>query len=185
MLLSHYLFEGTLGRVGLVSDIVVYENYPPHYLINVLRSHRWVRGDWQLLPWLFGNFGFWIMPTNRPDDFRIKDSARAESKIQNPKSQIALIDRWKIADNLRRSLLSPALLLLFAAGWTVLPGSPLLWTAIGLITPAFSLITSVLTGFIHSIGSEEGPNWSAIVHPLRDNACAGCSTSPFCPMKRW
>ena len=53
-LLSHDLCEGIHGRVGLVSDIVLYEDYPPHYLINVRRSHRWVRGDWQLLPWLLG-----------------------------------------------------------------------------------------------------------------------------------
>ncbi|HRW10018.1 MAG TPA: hypothetical protein P5121_33175, partial [Caldilineaceae bacterium] len=51
-LLSHDLFEGMHGRVGLATDIVLYEDYPPHYLINIQRSHRWVRGDWQLLPWL-------------------------------------------------------------------------------------------------------------------------------------
>ena len=51
-ILSHDLFEGIHGRVGLATDILLYEDYPPHYLVNVLRSHRWVRGDWQLLPWL-------------------------------------------------------------------------------------------------------------------------------------
>ena len=51
-LLSHDLFEGIHGRAALVTDIVVYEDYPEHYLLSVQRTHRWVRGDWQLLPWL-------------------------------------------------------------------------------------------------------------------------------------
>ena len=51
-LLSHDLFEGIHGRAGLVTDVVVYEDYPPNYLVDVRRAHRWVRGDWQLLPWL-------------------------------------------------------------------------------------------------------------------------------------
>ena len=83
-LLSHDLCEGIHGRVGLVSDIVLYEDYPPHYLINVRRSHRWVRGDWQLLPWLLmGHRG------------------------AQQQRRLALIDRWKMLDNLRRSLLPP------------------------------------------------------------------------------
>ncbi|HEX8991166.1 MAG TPA: hypothetical protein VF784_05760, partial [Anaerolineales bacterium] len=52
-LLSHDLLEGILGRVGLVTDIVFYEDYPPHYFVYIRRSRRWIRGDWQLLPWLF------------------------------------------------------------------------------------------------------------------------------------
>ncbi|HSM24996.1 MAG TPA: hypothetical protein VK856_09060, partial [Anaerolineaceae bacterium] len=52
-LLSHDLFEGIQGRAGLVSDVVFYEDYPPDYASQVNRLHRWVRGDWQLFPWLF------------------------------------------------------------------------------------------------------------------------------------
>ena len=51
-LLSHDLFEGMQGRCGLVTDVVLFEDYPPHYLVYTDRMHRWVRGDWQLLPWL-------------------------------------------------------------------------------------------------------------------------------------
>ena len=51
-LLSHDLFEGIHARVGLVTDIVLYEDYPPSYLTYMRRQHRWTRGDWQLLPWL-------------------------------------------------------------------------------------------------------------------------------------
>ncbi len=55
-LLSHDLFEGMQGRCGLVTDVVLFEDYPPHYLVYTDRMHRWVRGDWQLLPWL----GNWV-----------------------------------------------------------------------------------------------------------------------------
>src|SRR5574341_1282082 len=51
-LLSHDLIEGIYGRVGLVTDIVLFEDYPPHYFVYIRRSRRWIRGDWQLLPWL-------------------------------------------------------------------------------------------------------------------------------------
>jgi len=148
-LLSHDLFEGIHGRVGLVTDIVLYEDYPPHYLVNMLRLHRWVRGDWQLFPWL-------LPVTPRQNGWA--------------RSDLAVIDRWKIADNLRRSLLSPALLLLFLAGWTVLPGATWVWTLIGLLTPAFSLITSTATGFFRAMTTTSGRPWSRFIHPLRNNA---------------
>ena len=107
---------------------MLYEDYPPHYLINVRRSHRWVRGDWQLLPWLLmGHRG------------------------AQQQRRLALIDRWKMLDNLRRSLLPLALLCLFIAAWTVLPGSPLLWTLVGLLVPAQPLITDTLTGLLHVV----------------------------------
>ena len=52
-LLSHDLFEGIYGRAALVTDIVLYEEYPSRYLVYARRLSRWIRGDWQLLPWLF------------------------------------------------------------------------------------------------------------------------------------
>jgi len=153
-LLSHDLFEGIHGRVGLATDIVLYEDYPPHYLVNVLRSHRWVRGDWQLLPWLAP----W---TPRVD---------ANGQTIYRRNDLALIDRWKIADNLRRSLLSPALLLLFLAGWTILPGAPWFWTIVGLLTPAFSLITGAVAGLVGALRSKQGKVWPHLFQSLRNNA---------------
>ncbi|HEX6384833.1 MAG TPA: glucoamylase family protein [Anaerolineae bacterium] len=144
-LLSHDLFEGIHGRVGLVTDVVLYEDYPSHYLVNVRRSHRWVRGDWQLLPWLLP----WI--------------PGAGGWTRN---ELDSIDRWKIADNLRRSLLPPALLLLFAAGWIWLPGSPLVWTIFGVLTPAVSVVTSIISGLIQSLSTA---SLRQIVRPVRDS----------------
>ncbi|HKY22593.1 MAG TPA: glucoamylase family protein [Vicinamibacterales bacterium] len=97
-LLSHDLFEGLFARVALCTDVEVIDDFPTHYVTWIARLHRWVRGDWQLVPWLGG------------------------------KAMLPAIARWKIFDNLRRSLLPPALVALLAAGWLVLPGGPSLWT---------------------------------------------------------
>jgi cyclic beta-1,2-glucan glucanotransferase len=97
-LLSHDLFEGLFARVALCTDIEVVDDFPHHYLTWIARLHRWVRGDWQLLPWL------------------------------GRKTAPNAIARWKLLDNLRRSLLAPALVALLTAGWIILPGSPSLWT---------------------------------------------------------
>jgi cyclic beta-1,2-glucan synthetase len=123
-ILSHDLFEGIHGRTGLVTDIVLLEDYPPHYLVHTRRLHRWIRGDWQLLPWL-GN----RVP--------LADGSRAPT-VLSP------IDRWKLFDNLRRSLLPPAFLLLFVAGWTTLPASPQLWMALGLLASAATFFTTTV-----------------------------------------
>jgi cyclic beta-1,2-glucan synthetase len=125
-LLSHDLFEGIHGRVGLVTDVILYEDYPPHYLLHARRLHRWIRGDWQLLPWLLPQVPH-----------------ASDQKIAN---SLALIDLWKIGDNLRRSLLAPALLLLLILGWTWLPGSPLLWTVFGILAPAGALMSGFFSG---------------------------------------
>ena len=53
-LLSHDLFEGVFARAGLASDVEVVEEFPARYDVGAIRHHRWARGDWQLLPWIFG-----------------------------------------------------------------------------------------------------------------------------------
>ena len=53
-LLSHDLFEGIFARVALATDIELFEEFPSRYEAVAARQHRWARGDWQLLPWLFG-----------------------------------------------------------------------------------------------------------------------------------
>ncbi len=101
-LASHDLFEGSCGRAGLATDIVLFEEYPHHYLAFARRQHRWIRGDWQLLPWLAS---------------RVPGRAAGE-RVPNT---LGTIDRWKIFDNLRRSLLAPSLLSLVVAGLFTLP----------------------------------------------------------------
>ena len=107
-LLSHDLIEGAYARAGLVSDIEVIEDYPSHYSAHNRRKHRWMRGDWQITEWLLPMV---------PDE--------SGQRVPNP---LSVISSWKILDNLRRSLVEPALFLLFVLGWTCLPGGPKRWT---------------------------------------------------------
>lgn len=126
-ILSHDLLEGCYARAGLLSDVQLYEEYPSRYEADVSRRHRWIRGDWQIAQW--------IMPYVPEADGRLR------------KNPLSMLSRWKIFDNLRRSLMAPALMLLLAAGWFLTP-SPLFWTmtAAGVILVP-SLISSALNLF--------------------------------------
>ncbi len=99
-ILSHDLLEGSYIRSGFASDVQLYEAYPERYEQDAARRNRWIRGDWQIAPWAFP----WI------------PSATGRSE-RNP---ISALSRWKIFDNLRRSLFPIALTLQFVLGWTVL-----------------------------------------------------------------
>jgi cellobiose phosphorylase len=120
-ILSHDLVEGCYARSGLLSDVQLYEEYPSRYSADVNRRHRWIRGDWQLLPWIFP----WA-PTHHGGFER------------NP---LSALSRWKIFDNLRRSLVPLATLILFLVGWLCVPQA-LSWTlailALMLIQPLLS-----------------------------------------------
>lgn len=129
-LLSHDLFEGIHGRAALASDIVLYEDFPIGYVEYARRCHRWVRGDWQLLPWLARQV---------PD---------AGGKWRD--NSLTFLDRWKVFDNLRRSLVPLSLFLLAAAGWLGLPGEPWVWTAFAVATPGCHLLVDLLTGLARS-----------------------------------
>ena len=149
-LLSHDLFEGLLGRAGLVTDVVLYEDYPSHYLAYTRRLHRWVRGDWQLLPWLLPN-------VPQTDGGRILND-------------LSVLDRCKILDNLRRSLVTPALMVLLIAGWVWLPGSALAWT----LASALALAVPASTGIV-----------TALILGLRSRSLAGALHSVKIDALRW
>ena len=106
-ILSHDLIEGCYARSGLLSDVLLYEDSPAQYVDDIKRHHRWIRGDWQI--------GAWMLPFVTGADGRLK------------RNKLSALSKWKIADNLRRSLLPLSLLLLFVMGWTVLP-FPWFWT---------------------------------------------------------
>ena len=125
-LLSHDLIEGAYARAGLVSDIELIDDYPSHYSAYTRRKHRWVRGDWQIAQWMFP---------------RVPDEAGHLAP-----SPISTVSRWKIFDNLRRSLFEPFALILFVAGWLVLPGGPVYWTVILLLLFFFPTIIQVVFG---------------------------------------
>eukprot|EP01030_Chromulinospumella_sphaerica_P005308 gene5308-5191_t len=96
-ILSHDLIEGCYARCGLLSDVQLYEEYPSRYSADAKRRHRWIRGDWQVL--------YWALPwAPKPQ------GGFAPNRLSN-------LARWKIFDNLRRSLEPGAFLTMLAWGW--------------------------------------------------------------------
>jgi cyclic beta-1,2-glucan synthetase len=125
-LLSHDLLEGIFARTALASDIELFEEFPSHYGASAARQHRWARGDWQLLPWLFGKGG--------------------ASRGKSGHFTIPLISRWKILDNLRRTLSSPALFLTLLLGWLIPGLSPWVWTGFAILTISIPPLLPFLAG---------------------------------------
>jgi len=126
-ILSHDLLEGCYARSGLISDLQLYEEYPSCYNVDVSRRHRWIRGDWQISRWV-----------------RSSVPALGGGAQKNP---LSMLSQWKIFDNLRRSMVPAALILLTVLGWTVL-SMAWLWTLSVLIIILFpSFITSALNLF--------------------------------------
>ena len=106
-ILSHDLLEGCYARAGLLSDGLLYEDFPARYSVDVSRRYRWIRGDWQLAGWLL-----------RKVPCACEDAHAAGAHRQaNP---LSTLSQWKLADNLRRSLVPAALVVLLALGWAVL-----------------------------------------------------------------
>jgi cyclic beta-1,2-glucan synthetase len=148
-ILSHDLLEGCYARAGLLSDVMLYEEYPHRYNADVNRRHRWIRGDWQILQWL-----------------RSRVPGPDERLEKNPLSRLS---QWKIFDNLRRSLVPAALTLLFLLGWTVLSAA-WFWTlsVLGIILippliasllillrkPGDVLLSQHLNASLHSAGRQ-------------------------------
>lgn len=132
-LLSHDLIEGCYARVGFASDIILLDSFPSTYVSWMRRQHRWIRGDWQIIDWLF----------SQPPAGRLWCS-----------SALSLINRWKIFDNLRRSLLAPATIALLLCSWLFAP-VPLFWSI--LVTSAYFLpsvglfLYNILTSLRHCL----------------------------------
>ena len=129
-LLSHDLFEGAFARAGFASDVEVVDDFPSRYDVSARRHHRWARGDWQLLPWIFGFAG-------------------TGGRAPTVKDELPPIGRWKMIDNLRRTLSAPACVLALAIGWTLPVESALVWTT-------FLLATIILPSLIPAISAIPG-----------------------------
>ncbi|MCW9705879.1 GH36-type glycosyl hydrolase domain-containing protein [Fodinibius salsisoli] len=127
-ILSHDLIESNYVRAALSTDIELFDDYPTSYASYCKRNHRWTRGDWQIASWLFG------------------DVPAADGTAKNP---LHLLARWKIFDNLRRSLTPLFLTIFFVAGWFWLPGTALLWTAAAFGILAFPIYVSFSTDVLN------------------------------------
>ncbi len=125
-LLSHDLFEGVFARAGLVTDIELFDEYPSNYLVSASRQHRWARGDWQLLPWILGV---------------ARDATGARSE-----SSVPLIARWKMIDNLRRTLSAPLTVATLIAAWTLPHVSASQWTWLIVATVAIPAVLPAVAG---------------------------------------
>ncbi|ART79182.1 cellobiose phosphorylase [Oceanisphaera avium] len=144
-ILSHDLFEGLHGRTGLASDVVFYEEFPDTYLAYARRAARWIRGDWQLTPWL---------------------GRQVPSRQQWVSSRFSWLGRWQMLDNLRRSLVAPLLVLLALCGWLVLPGHALLWTGLAISAPAIYLVIDFASRLsrVRKLGFSQ-----RMLHPLSEH----------------
>jgi cyclic beta-1,2-glucan synthetase len=125
LLLSHDLIEGAHVRVGLASDIELLDQFPQDYLTFTERQHRWIRGDWQIAGW--------ILP-------RVPHASGGRAA-----NQLSRFNRLKILDNLRRSLLPAASLLLLAGVWVFAPGAGLTATLVVAAQLLFSTLAQPLT----------------------------------------
>ena len=124
--LSHDLLEGSYIRVGLATDIQLIDGYPEKYSSYIMRQHRWVRGDWQLIRWLVGEYG----------------------------RDISSLSKWKIVDNMRRSLLASLLFITTFLGIVFFPGNMFIWLGIvftGLLLPIITMAIEFLLYRRHRI----------------------------------
>lgn len=122
-ILSHDLYEGSYVRAALVTSLKLVESYPTKFNSISARLYRWVRGDWQLMPFISGRI------------------SSGMGMIDNP---LSLLSRWKIFDNLRRSLVAPVLMILLALGLSILPGNILIWVGYAAVALLFPLISSTM-----------------------------------------
>ncbi|MGI9038667.1 MAG: glucoamylase family protein, partial [Gemmatimonadota bacterium] len=164
-LLSHDHFEGAFARSGLVTDIEVFDDFPTSDEENARRIHRWARGDWQLLPWLIGR------------------APPVEGRDVPPRPPF--LARWKMFDNLRRTLASPSSLLLLVIGWLVLPLSPWLWSIFVVATIGVPVAVPVVL----EIWPRHGRRWrshvrSTLLEASRSAARVGLAVA-FLPRRAW
>lgn len=156
LILSHDLLEGCHVRCGLINDVEVYDDNPSNYLDDCKRHHRWTRGDWQIIGWL-------------------------KHKVKNEKGEsipnvVDTIGRWKIFDNLRRSVMALSLLLLIFGGYIISavqqPDTPdniplwyLLTAAVVIVTPLVFFIFGKITK-IHRFFNRRFRYYSKLLHGM-------------------
>jgi cyclic beta-1,2-glucan synthetase len=162
LLLSHDLFESLYARAALVTDVELLDDYPSHYDSYAKRQHRWTRGDWQIARWIFP---------------RVRDA-----RNRPVPNRLPLIARWKILDNLRRSLVAPSMLLALTGGWTILPGSALVWTSAVLVILAFPIYAHVTNALLlHPRGIPWTSHFWSIWGNVRTNTAQVALSLVFVP----
>ena len=159
-MLSHDLFEGIFARAGLASDVEVVEEFPARYDVAAKRQHRWIRGDWQLLPWILGT--------------------------KSGQYSVPYLGRWKLLDNLRRSLVTPMTLLALMLSWLLPLSMALFATALLIATiaiPAF--IPTLFSIFPHHSGVDSKNHFRQWLGDLRLALSQTFFSITFLPDQTW
>ena len=165
-LLSHDLFECLFARAALTTDIELLDDYPATYEAYAKRAHRWTRGDWQIIRWLFP---------------RVPDGDG-----RSVRNVLPLIARWKIFDNLRRSLVAPSLFLWLVAACAFFPGSAVLWSLFVLLVIAFPVHLHVTTGLLmHPRGIPWTSHFWSVWGDFRTNTAQIALSFIFLPHQAW
>ncbi|HXJ60974.1 MAG TPA: glucoamylase family protein [Verrucomicrobiae bacterium] len=165
-ILSHDLLEGSYARAALVTDVQLFEEFPAAYTADVRRRHRWVRGDWQIAAWLLPRVPG---PDGRP--------------AANPLSRLS---RWKIFDNLRRSVVPFALVSLLLLGWFSLPRAAVVWSEFVVLI----LLLPGLLPLVSEIGSKAAElplrlHWANVIESAGRHLGQVFCTVIFLPFEAW
>lgn len=159
-MLSHDLFEGVFARAGLASDVEVVEAFPGRYDVVTRRQHRWVRGDWQLLPWVFGR----------------RLAGRG----------LPAIGLAKVLDNLRRSLLPPMTLAALVWCWLLPLPSSMVGTLLLLASLAVPAFLPALSAVLpRRPGLHFRPHAAALLSDLRLAGLQTLFTLAFLADQAW
>ena len=126
LILSHDLLEGCHIRCGLINDVELFDDNPSNYIDDAKRHHRWTRGDWQIISWLTGHV--------------------RNERGERVKNQVNTIGRWKIFDNLRRSMLSLALMVMIFVGFSGLVDIHPMWFLLVALVAVASPIVFFIVG---------------------------------------
>lgn len=164
--LSHDLLEGSYLRTGLATDLTMVDGYPPQYHSYAARQRRWIRGDWQLLSYL--------LPHLRDGE---------AGRIKNPLSSIS---KWKIYDNLRRSLIAPSLMILTLLAVSVFPGNIVIWLGIVLFAILLPFIGTILSSLLSFFGkTTRTKRYVPILDSLKSALMQGLLDIAFLPYAAW
>lgn len=144
LVLSHDLLEGSYLRTGFINDMQMIDSFPAKYNSYAMRLHRWVRGDWQIIGWLFP---------------KVKN--RMGEKIKNPLNSLS---KWKIWDNLRRSWLEPSIFIMLLLGMFVLPGSKNLWIVLTLASFFILPVTGIAEMCVNGFNNPQNKRYLTFAH---------------------
>ncbi len=172
-LLSHDLFEGVFARAGLASDIEVVEDFPARYDVDAMRHHRWARGDWQLLPWILGHGP-------------VVAAGGTITESERNLGGLPRIGRWKMLDNLRRTLSAPACVLALLTGLTMPFAAGSIWICFILLTILLPSLMPVISAIVpRQAGIVPRSHFGALGNDLRIALASSALVIAFIAHQAW